>query len=134
FGNKLVFLDENGQDNNIPLTIQRASMVVQGQAGGGPQTVTELQVTIGQSNDGSNNRFAVGPVQKGTGTPPPPDVFQEKFTVRADGKVGIGTTTPRNPLGIRGTGSSQELMSFEDPSGTTKWHMNQNFNGNSGLN
>jgi hypothetical protein len=37
-------------------------------------------------------------------------------------------------LGIRGTGSSQELISFEDPSGTTKWHINQNFNGNSGLN
>lgn len=133
FGTELDFLDPSGQDNGIPLTMKRASMIVHGQAGGGPQTVTELQVTIGQSNDG-NNRFAVGPVQKGTGTPPPPDVFQEKFTVRADGLVGIGTTTPRNPLGIRGTGSAQELISFEDPSGITKWHINQNLNGNSGLN
>ncbi len=40
--------------------------------------------------------------------------------------VGVGTLTPRNPLGIRSQGASQELLSFEDPSGTTKWHVNQN--------
>ncbi len=51
------------------------------------------------------------------------------------GKVGIGTTNPRNPLGIRATGQSEELISFEDPSGRTKWHINQNLGGtNPGLN
>lgn len=40
--------------------------------------------------------------------------------------IGVGTLTPRNPLGIRSQGASQELLSFEDPSGTTKWHLNQN--------
>lgn len=49
-------------------------------------------------------------------------------------RLGVGTTTPRNPLGVRGTGPAQELLSFEEPTGTTKWHINQNFNGNSGLN
>src|SRR6266566_3006098 len=126
FGKKLDFRDSSGQDNNISLTMQRVSMVVQGQAGGGPQAVTELQVQIGKDHDG-NNRFAVGPTAS--------NVFQENFVVRDDGKVGIGTPTPRNPLGIRGTGSAQELISFEDPSGTTKWHINQNLSGNNpGLN
>ncbi|NEO71551.1 LamG-like jellyroll fold domain-containing protein [Moorena sp. SIO3H5] len=49
--------------------------------------------------------------------------------------VGIGTTTPRNPLAIRGQGTWEELISFEDPEGTTKWHINQNIRGeNPGLN
>lgn len=51
------------------------------------------------------------------------------------GNVGIGTTSPRNPLGIRATGVSEELISFEAPNGTTKWHINQNLGGkNPGLN
>jgi hypothetical protein len=40
--------------------------------------------------------------------------------------IGVGTLTPRNPLGIRSQGASQELLSFEDPTGATKWHLNQN--------
>lgn len=39
--------------------------------------------------------------------------------------VGIGTMTPRGALGIRGQGAGQELLSFEDSSGVTKWHVNQ---------
>jgi hypothetical protein len=51
------------------------------------------------------------------------------------GQVGIGTTTPRNPLAIRAQGPSDELISFEDPNGITKWHINQNLGGNNpGLN
>ena len=50
-------------------------------------------------------------------------------------KVGIGTTTPSRPLAIRGQGSAEELISFENPEGTTKWHINQNYRGESpGLN
>lgn len=40
--------------------------------------------------------------------------------------VGIGTSTPRNPLAIRGQGAWWELLSFEDNKGLTKWHMNHN--------
>jgi hypothetical protein len=51
------------------------------------------------------------------------------------GNVGIGTTSPRNPLGIRASGVSEDLISFEDPNGNPKWHINQNLNGNKpGLN
>jgi hypothetical protein len=44
--------------------------------------------------------------------------------------VGIGTMKPRNPLAVRGQGSWSELLSFEDNSGTTQWHMNHNPQGN----
>ena len=40
--------------------------------------------------------------------------------------VGIGTMTPRDPVGIRGQGAWEELLSFEDSSGNTKWHVNHN--------
>jgi hypothetical protein len=49
-------------------------------------------------------------------------------------KVGIGTTVPRNPLGIRATGASEELISFEDADGNTTWHLNQSLSGRKGLN
>lgn len=51
------------------------------------------------------------------------------------GRVGVGALTPRSPLAVRGTGSWQELLSFEATDGTTKWHVNQLFGGtDSGLN
>ena len=40
--------------------------------------------------------------------------------------IGVGSTTPRNPLAIRAQGSWDELLSFEDSNGTTKWHLNRN--------
>src|SRR5262245_3004307 len=46
--------------------------------------------------------------------------------VASDQNVGIGTTTPRNPLAIRSRGSWEEIMSFEDTGGATRWHINQN--------
>jgi hypothetical protein len=49
-----------------------------------------------------------------------------RLSITPDGKVGIGTASPRNPLGIRGTSTWEELMSFEDANGITKWHLNHN--------
>jgi hypothetical protein len=49
-------------------------------------------------------------------------------------KLGVGASSPVSPLGVRGAGPAQELVSFEDGTGTTKWHVNQNLNGNPGLN
>jgi hypothetical protein len=49
-------------------------------------------------------------------TTPPPASSQN---------VGIGTTTPRNPLAVRANGAWEELLSFENPAGTTNWHLNQ---------
>jgi hypothetical protein len=50
-------------------------------------------------------------------------------------RVGIGTTTPDKPLTITAEEIGEELVSFKDPSGVTKWHINQNLGGtNPGLN
>jgi hypothetical protein len=46
------------------------------------------------------------------------------------GKVGIGATNPRNPLAIRAQDRQESLISFEDPQGNTKWHLEQNLGGN----
>lgn len=57
------------------------------------------------------------------------------LSVDKHGKVGIGTEKPINPLGIRASGTTEELISFEDPTGNTKWHINQNLDGDKpGLN
>lgn len=50
------------------------------------------------------------------------------------GRLGVGSASPRNPVGIRGTGSAEELLSFESSAGQTTWHINQSFGGRSGLN
>jgi hypothetical protein len=136
FGRRLEFRDQSGDDHNIPLTLRRDSFQSVGSPGGGtPQTISELQAIIGNSDDANlgNNRFAVGPLQKATSAGGK-DILQEKLIVRADGKVGIGSPAPRNPLAVRAMGDAQELISFEDPTGQTKWHINQNFGGNPGLN
>ena len=58
----------------------------------------------------------------------------ERLRVAADGNVGIGTTDPgRWPLSIQAQAGAQELISFMDPNGNTKWHINQNWI-SSGLN
>lgn len=50
-------------------------------------------------------------------------------------RVGIGTTTPDKALAIRASGTSEELVSFKDLAGATRWHINQDLGGaNRGLN
>jgi hypothetical protein len=83
--------------------------------------------TLLSSQDGGHILFSVNLEE------PPGD--QEIMRITGGGSVGIGTTTPRNRLGVRGAGLSEELLSFEDSTGTTRWHINQNLGGNnSGLN
>jgi len=122
FGGSLSFLDNGGKDDGVPLLIQRVSQIDPATN----NTLTSLQVEIGTSNQG-NNTFSIGPLANNN--------FVPVFTVLDSGKAGVGTTKPRNPLGVRASGGWEELLSFEDPAGNTKWHLNQNPNGNnSGLN
>lgn len=53
-----------------------------------------------------------------------------------NGRLGIGTSTlNKEPLVIRARGTQEGLIAFEDPNGNKKWHIEQNFNGNTpGLN
>jgi hypothetical protein len=59
-------------------------------------------------------------------------------TIQLNGQAGaivIGIATPDRPLTIQAQGDSQELISFKDSSGATKWHINQDLGGsNPGLN
>lgn len=47
-------------------------------------------------------------------------------TAPSQQNVGIGSSSPRNPLAIHGQGDWWELLSFEDNKGHTVWHMNHN--------
>jgi hypothetical protein len=49
-------------------------------------------------------------------------------------RLGVGTQAPRNPLGVRALGTAEELVSFEDVQGATRWHINQKLGGVSALN
>jgi len=60
---------------------------------------------------------------------------QELLRVTSNGNVGIGTPSPDRPLTVQAQGLDQELISFKDPGGATKWHINQDLGGsNPGLN
>jgi trimeric autotransporter adhesin len=54
--------------------------------------------------------------------------------VSVGGRLGAGSTAPRAAVGIRGVGATEELLSFEDNSGVTRWHVNQRLAGQLGLN
>src|SRR6266853_507010 len=124
FGGKLLFLNSAGQDEQVPLLLQRTKQTDPNTS----QTLTSLQIEIGSDKLG-NNMLSVGPLDKNS------NKFVPVFNVLDSGKAGVDTTKPRNQLGVRAAGQWEELLSFEDPSGITKWHLNQNPNGNnSGLN
>ncbi|GAB1545338.1 hypothetical protein NUACC21_80140 [Scytonema sp. NUACC21] len=59
----------------------------------------------------------------------------ERLTIN-NGNVGIGKgiTNFNRPLIVEAAGAAQELISFNEPNGSTKWHINQKFNNKSGLN
>jgi hypothetical protein len=57
------------------------------------------------------------------------DYLQINGSMDITGNVGIGTASPDRPLAVRSTGMGQELVSFKDPNGNTKWHINQNLGG-----
>lgn len=63
------------------------------------------------------------------------DVDPGERNLLVQGSVGIGTVTPDKPLTIQAVRSGEELVSFKDLNGNTKWHINQNVGGNNpGLN
>jgi hypothetical protein len=95
FKGKVGFFDANGQDKDVPISIQREDS---------SEPKTSLQAVIGKDNQG-NNSFSVGPLESSP-SPKAPSKFLTKFTVLDNGKVGIGTTTPNNLLTLTGSGGT----------------------------
>jgi hypothetical protein len=60
----------------------------------------------------------------------PPPAWTDVLWVTTTASVGVGASDPRNPLGVRARGDWHELVSFEDPAGATKWHLNMKALGN----
>lgn len=58
-----------------------------------------------------------------------PSGWDMVLTATTDNKVGVATSRPRCRLGIRAVGDAEELISFENGDGATKWHINQNLPG-----
>jgi hypothetical protein len=127
---KLVVRDDghvgiNVADPEFPLTVKSVS--------GADEAVAGLV----DSNDNLKWRLALKAggdpglgLATGAGAIDEPKVF-----VSDAGNVGIGTTTPTRRISVRGTGTAEELVSFEDAAGATKWHVNQLLGGDkSGLN
>jgi hypothetical protein len=162
FGTKLQFQCEAGDlsdPSSVPLQIKRKEpndqsgkdlQIVIGDKQEGKNRLTVGPLKDGDTVDGKLVVQDDGNVGVGTLTPKNTldvsggAVIGSKYAgvesaptdgLLVQGNVGIGTTTPRNRVGIRGTGASEELISFEDSGGTTKWHINQKLGGNNpGLN
>jgi hypothetical protein len=92
---------------------------------------------ICQNPGGANPGLHIGEMPAGGVAPGTTRIFiQNTQTGTAPSlvNVGIGTPNPQSPLSIRAQGAGQELLSFEDPGGAPKWHVNQNQSSAAGLN
>lgn len=85
---------------------------------------------ICENPGGSNPGISVAEVV--AGTPTEGRLFIQSANPPGAGNVGIGTVAPRCALGIRARGTNEELLSLEDGTGMTRWHLNQNMQGTSG--
>lgn len=81
-------------DNTDPIFISRYNT---------QQDASELRVNIGDWND-DKDKFSIGY----TGIND--SVYYPKFTVQADGKVGIMTSNPQNELDVNGTIRANEIL------------------------
>lgn len=87
-GGKLVFRTSVGEDEKVPLEIQRTVGLQ------GVQNSRALQVVLGPETN-TNTRFAIGCIDIDLSKP-----FHQKFVVTSAGNVGIGTETPNGKLDV----------------------------------
>ncbi|HMC32215.1 MAG TPA: tail fiber domain-containing protein, partial [Candidatus Angelobacter sp.] len=91
FDGKLSFLNSAGQDEGVPLLLQRTKQTDPITS----QILTSLQIEIGSDKAG-NNMLSVGPLDKNS------KKFVPVFNVLDSGKIGMGTTAPTGRLTLNG--------------------------------
>lgn len=129
FGTRLEFRDDQGRDyidrtvdgtskpKSTPLLLQRSD------ASAG----SDLQLLIGQSDAKTTNRFTVCQAAATGNDLCDLDITAtEQVVFQDDGKVGIGAvdSTLNVPLTIRGIGSEDDLLGFEDDNKQCRWQIN----------
>jgi hypothetical protein len=81
---------------------------------------SELRVVVGDAAD-ANDKFVVGRTSASTEGGIPGGTFTPNFTVRSDGNVGVGTTTPGQKLEVAGqVFSSGSTGGFRFPDNTVQ--------------
>ena len=110
FGGTLSLLNAQGNDNGVPLTVQRA--------GDSPPAGRQMRLEIGAAQAGQNS-LQIGPTIAGTYTP--------KMAVLDNGRVGIGTVAPGEKLEIndgnlllKASGNDPGDLIFQDSTGAEK--------------
>ncbi|RYG25134.1 hypothetical protein EON82_08250 [bacterium] len=111
FGGPLAFVDQYGKDRNIPITLRRKE---------GLDSAT-LRLGLGREQSGQN-RLDIG-IQEDA------DTFKTSLTIRDDGRVGIGTTSPMTALHLPANG----LQIGWDPDPAQNFHIVNDTNGGRGL-
>ena len=94
--------------------------------------LTHPSVTLEMDDGAGGGRFEVWTSPKNA------QAYSRRFAIDGGtGFVGIGTDwnkNPDRPLTIKAQGTADELISFQNGAGDVKWHINQKFGGNPGLN
>ena len=123
-------LDVRGQASfQGPLAINNASATPNL---GEPSTDVRAAITFGSTD--APNAYYLGAYTSDTRANTILGVYSYQLNAwlqnwSPSGGVGIGTASPDRPLSIQAQRLGQELMSFKDLSGATKWHLNLNLNG-----
>jgi hypothetical protein len=128
-------------DGHITVPIHKGPLVYREYPNvGSPNSVPKDQAKVGCVGIGTDKPQAKLHIKKDSSLPLALSVegdsaVQGNLLVN-NGRLGIGTATlNKEPLVIRAQGTQEGLIAFEDPNGNKKWHIEQNFNGNTpGLN
>ena len=107
-----VFLKPGG-DVGIGTTDPQGRLTIRGKVQPAQGSLSFFTATTDLAYDGGGDKVFVA-------TQSPAGV-----TAFLGAKIGIGGTTPYGTLSVRGSGTAEELVSFEDAGGTTRWHINQ---------
>jgi hypothetical protein len=108
FGGKIDFRFDDGDQQDVPLLVQRNENGFGGK---------DLQIVIGKNEDGIN-RLAVGPEIVDESQDPPTRDFKDKFVILDSGNAGIGVPDPKKLLHL--FANSEPALKIESGDSATK--------------